>query len=235
MARTLLALLCGIAPVLLLLLLRVAADTARCSRPQDVPNAHIEVGTDMGLHSLLRYSCAVGYKRRAGTSSLIRCVQPDGSARPRWTHPTLQCIRDPALARQTPGPTIPMVPHPESTTPRGTSPTSSPSPAGQPGADGPPLETSRPVEKLPAPDTSTVGEGTTPLPDTPLDSATVSTPALASSIGLLLVLLVMGIVACWRCKMHPRSGYEVTPGDIPMVAPAAGNEEVPPPGIVPVG
>ncbi|XP_064512709.1 interleukin-15 receptor subunit alpha isoform X4 [Pseudopipra pipra] len=217
---------------------------ARCSRPKAVANAHIEVGNNTGLHSLLRYSCDPGYKRKAGTSNLIQCVLRDGSARPGWTDPTLQCIRDPAAPPpQTPIPVIPTEPHTESTTRRGTSPTSSPSPAGKPGADGTPL------------DTSTPGEGTTPLPNAPSDNATASSQTLAYSIGFP-ALLVTGIVAsfccCWRRKTHPRQGYDVTPGDIPMAAPALGNEEVTPgdipmaapaprneevapPGIVPTG
>ncbi|KAJ7424704.1 hypothetical protein WISP_27525 [Willisornis vidua] len=118
---------------------------ARCSRPQDVPNAHIEVGSDMGLHSLLRYSCAAGYKRRAGTSSLIR--------------------------RPSSGPTNPWPDNPDD------------------------------------PDGATPGEH--------------NPKGFHPGLGLF--------------HRHLRQGYEVTPGDIPMVAPAAGNEEVPPPGIVPVG
>ncbi|XP_053799538.1 interleukin-15 receptor subunit alpha [Vidua chalybeata] len=107
MAPPLLQLLCGTAA---LLLLRAAADTARCSRPKAVANAHIDAGNRTELNSRLRYSCNPGYKRKAGTSSLIQCILWNGSE-PRWTDPTLQCIRDPALSWETPGP--------ESTTQRG--------------------------------------------------------------------------------------------------------------------
>nr|XP_041576814.1 interleukin-15 receptor subunit alpha [Taeniopygia guttata] len=99
MAPPLLQLLCGTAA---LLLLRSAADTAHCSRPKAVANARIEVGNRTELNSRLRYSCNPGYKRKAGTSNLIQCILWNGSE-PRWTDPTLQCIRDPSLSWETPG------------------------------------------------------------------------------------------------------------------------------------
>ncbi|XP_050181418.1 uncharacterized protein LOC126645258 [Myiozetetes cayanensis] len=123
---------------------------------------------------------------------------------------------DPAPPPRTPPPPTPREPRWDSTTPRGTGPTSSPSPAGEPGADGT------------APETSTLGEGTAPLPSAPTDHATASTQTLAYSIGFPALLLT-GIVACccWRRrKMRPGRGYDVTPRDIPMVAP---------PGIDPTG
>ncbi|KAM4784182.1 interleukin-15 receptor subunit alpha isoform 4-T4 [Cyanocitta cristata] len=237
MAQPLLPLLCG---TVALLLLRAAADTVRCSRPKAVANAHIDAGIHMELNSLLRYSCNPGYKRKAGTSSLIQCILWNGSE-PRWTEPTLQCIRDPALPQETPSPELPPAPHPESTTQRaGTtcaSPNSSPSPASSqspvpPAPDGMSPDRSRPLETLPTPDTSTLGEGTTLPPVLPTDYAAVAIQSVASSVGLL-VLLAAGIVAicCWRRKQ----GYTVTETDIPMVAHPSGNEEVAPPVIVPTG
>ncbi|XP_059328932.1 interleukin-15 receptor subunit alpha [Ammospiza nelsoni] len=142
-----------------------------CSPPKAVANAHIDAGNRTELNSRLRYSCKPGYKRKAGTSSLIQCVLWNGS-QPRWTDPTLQCIRDPALSREAPGAA--------STTQRaGTtsaSPNSSPSPAPSqspvpPAPDGPSPDGSRPPEMVPTPDTSTLGEGTTPLPIPPSDYA----------------------------------------------------------------
>ncbi|XP_074880662.1 uncharacterized protein LOC142029689 isoform X2 [Buteo buteo] len=196
MARPLLPLLCG---TVVLLLPWAAADTvpapARCSRPKDVANAHIDVGNNTLLNTRLRYTCNPGYKRKAGTSSLIQCILREGSTEPDWTHTTLQCIRDPALPPQTPSPELPTVPHTEGTTQKGTtdaSPTSKPSPAatsGLPGAagrsptppatDGPSLEKSTLPEMPPRLQPSTPGEGmapgsslgTTPLPTAPTDHA----------------------------------------------------------------
>lgn len=69
----------------------------RCSRPKDVANAHIDVGNNTLLNTRLRYTCNPGYKRKAGTSSLIQCILRDDSSEPDWTHTTLQCIRKPLL------------------------------------------------------------------------------------------------------------------------------------------
>ncbi|XP_010013740.1 PREDICTED: interleukin-15 receptor subunit alpha-like, partial [Nestor notabilis] len=90
----------------------------RCSHPKDVANAHIDVGNNTLLHTRLRYTCNPGYKRKAGTSSLIQCILRDDSSEPDWTHTTLQCIRDPALAPETPSPELPTAPHTERMTPR---------------------------------------------------------------------------------------------------------------------
>ncbi|XP_041326108.1 interleukin-15 receptor subunit alpha [Pyrgilauda ruficollis] len=182
MAPRLLPLLCGTAA---LLLLRAAADTAHCSRPKAVANAHIDAGNRTELNSRLRYSCNPGYKRKAGTSSLIQCILWNGSE-PRWTDPTLQCIRDPALSWETHGL--------ESTTQRagttGASPNSSPSPASSqspvpPAPDGLSPDGSRPPETIPTLDTSMLGEGTTPPPIPPTDYAAVSIQSVASSVGKL--------------------------------------------------
>ncbi|XP_038011688.1 interleukin-15 receptor subunit alpha-like isoform X2 [Motacilla alba alba] len=211
---------------------------ARCSRPKAVANAHIDAGNRTELNSRLRYSCNPGYKRKAGTSSLIQCILWEGSE-PRWTDPTLQCIRDPALSAETPGL--------ESTTQRaGTtsaSLNSSPSPASSqspvpPAPDGPSPDGSRPPEMIPTlPDTSTLGQGTTPQPSLPTDYAAVSIQSVASSVGLL-VLLAIGIAAvcCWRRRRKcTRQGYTVTEMDIPMEGIPSGNEEVTPPVAVPTG
>ncbi|XP_074998388.1 uncharacterized protein LOC142078939 isoform X2 [Calonectris borealis] len=255
MARPLLPFLCG---TVILLLPWAAADTApaRCNRPKDVANAHIDVGNNTLLNTRLRYTCNPGYKRKAGTSSLIQCILHNGSTEPDWTHTTLQCIRDPALPPLTPSPELPTAPCTERTTQRGTtnaSPTSSPSPAAMPGLPGaagwspvlrPSPETSTPPEMPPPLETSTLGGGTapgtslgtTPLPTASMDHAAVSIQTLASSIGLP-VLVVAGVVACccWRMKMRAGQDYAVAATAIPMVAPAAENEEMLPPGVFPMG
>nr|XP_054486955.1 interleukin-15 receptor subunit alpha isoform X2 [Agelaius phoeniceus] len=206
-----------------------------CSPPKAVANAHIDAGNRTELNSRLRYSCKPGYKRKAGTSSLIQCILWNGS-QPRWTHPTLQCIRDPALSRESPGAA--------STTQRaGTtsaSPNSSPSPAPSQSPVPPAPDGSRPPEMVPTLDTSTLGEGTAPLPIPPTEYAAVSIQSVASSVGLL-VLLAIGIAAicCWRRRRRrrkcSRQGYVVTEADVPMEGIPSGNEEVAPPVIVPTG
>ncbi|XP_071590368.1 interleukin-15 receptor subunit alpha isoform X2 [Heliangelus exortis] len=234
---------------------RAAADTAGCSHPKEVPNAHIQVGNTTQLNTLLRYTCNPGYKRKAGTSNLIQCVLPQGSTQPAWTPPMLQCIRDPSFPPQNPTHEHPDTPSAE-TTQKGTTntnPTFSPSPPGLPGAPGPSPtlpqtkgcspETSTLPEMHPPLGTSTWGEGTTlgtplgttPLPTVPTEYSAVSIQTVASSI-VLLVLVVSGVMAfcCWRMKMQPGQDYEVAVTAIPMVAPAAGNEMLPP-STFPVG
>ncbi|XP_042647979.1 interleukin-15 receptor subunit alpha isoform X2 [Tyto alba] len=231
MAGPLLPLLCG---AFALLLPWASADTApaRCSHPKDVANAHIDAGDNLLLNTRLRYTCNPGYKRKAGTSSLIQCILRDGSAEPDWTPITLQCI---------PG-------SPDA------SPTSSPSPAATPGLPGaanrslvPPAPaepapvTPTPPELLPPLEPSSLGEvtapgkalGTTSLPTAPTDHAAVSIQTLASSIGLP-VLVVAGVVACCCWRMKTRAGRDYAVVAIPMAAPVAENE-MSPPGVFPTG
>ncbi|XP_069721657.1 interleukin-15 receptor subunit alpha [Phaenicophaeus curvirostris] len=246
MERPPLPLLCA---ALALLLPGANADTARCSHPKAVPNAHIDVGNNTLLNTSLRYACNPGFKRKAGTSSLIQCIVYPGSTKPQWTDTTLQCIRDPALPPVTPSPELPKAPHTTRTTQRaGTadgSPSSIPSPAPMPKVPEtasrsllPPVSspetTSTLLEMTPPLETSTLGEGTTPLPPDPIDHAAVSIQTVASSLGLLLVV-VAGVVACccWRMKMHARQDSAVT--TIPMVASATENEEMLPPNDSPTG
>ncbi|XP_009982680.1 PREDICTED: interleukin-15 receptor subunit alpha [Tauraco erythrolophus] len=236
-------------------------DLARCSRPKDIPNAHIDVGNNTLLNARLRYTCNPGYKRKAGTSSLIQCVLRDGSSEPDWTHTTLQCIRDPALPPQTPRPDLTTTPCTQKTTQRGTTTTSltfSPSPAATPGLrdaagpspvtpapDGPSSETSVLLETSPPLGTSAPGQGTTPgtsvgttlLPTAPTDHAAVSIQTLASSTGLLVLLVVICVVACccWRMKTRARQDYVVTRTAIPMTTLAAEEEDMLPPAVFPTG
>ncbi|KAM7178542.1 interleukin-15 receptor subunit alpha isoform 1-T1 [Macrochelys suwanniensis] len=102
MARLLL-LLCGIAG-LLSACTRSAALQERCSKPKEVNNADVTVGNNNLLNASLRYMCKDGYKRKAGTSSLIVCVKDEVTKTLHWTEPNLHCIRDPALPPLTSSP-----------------------------------------------------------------------------------------------------------------------------------
>ncbi|KAH1186790.1 interleukin-15 receptor subunit alpha [Mauremys mutica] len=102
MARLLL-LLCGIVG-LLSAGTSAAALQERCSTPKEVNNADVTVGNNNLLNASLRYTCKDGYKRKAGTSSLIVCVMDEVTKMLRWTEPNLRCIRDPALPPLTSSP-----------------------------------------------------------------------------------------------------------------------------------
>ncbi|XP_053871345.1 interleukin-15 receptor subunit alpha isoform X2 [Malaclemys terrapin pileata] len=81
-----------------------AALQERCSTPKEVNNADVTVGNNNLLNASLRYTCKDGYKRKAGTSSLIVCVMDKVTKTLRWTEPNLHCIRDPALPPVTSSP-----------------------------------------------------------------------------------------------------------------------------------
>ncbi|KYO38840.1 interleukin-15 receptor subunit alpha isoform C [Alligator mississippiensis] len=84
--------------------------------PKEVENAEIHVGTNNVLNAMLRYTCKEGYKRKAGTSTLIKCEQKDNQLH--WTESNLKCIRDPALPPSTPSPKpTTSAPIPEETSP----------------------------------------------------------------------------------------------------------------------
>ncbi|XP_019399524.1 PREDICTED: interleukin-15 receptor subunit alpha [Crocodylus porosus] len=84
--------------------------------PKEVKNAEIHVGTNNVLNAMLRYTCKEGYKRKAGTSTLIKCEQKDNKLH--WTESNLKCIRDPALPPSTPSPKpTTSAPIPEETSP----------------------------------------------------------------------------------------------------------------------
>ncbi|XP_041113705.1 interleukin-15 receptor subunit alpha-like isoform X1 [Polyodon spathula] len=69
--------------------------TDRCEHP-----APLQFTDEFEEYSFLvgksyRYNCTRGYKRKAGTSSLIHCMNESGIAQ--WSVPNLMCIRDPKL------------------------------------------------------------------------------------------------------------------------------------------
>lgn len=205
-----------------------ASDSAvQCGRPKDVANAIINAGDTALVNTILRYTCKLGYKRKAGTSTLIQCILI--SDKPVWTHTELQCIRDPALPPQTPSPELPTV----TTSQRGTNTPSATVPVPSPETSVPPAMPKPPEMPTPAEGTAL---GTTPLPTIPMDHVAVSTQTLASSIGISILFVVSVAGFCyWRMKT--RQNYVVAVTAIPMVAPTttAENDEMLPPGDIPTG
>ncbi|KAM8802229.1 interleukin-15 receptor subunit alpha-like isoform 2-T2 [Rhynchonycteris naso] len=79
---------------LLLLLLLWPRETpgTTCSTPTSIENADIQVKS-YNENSRERYSCYFGFKRKAGTSSLTKCLRNEDTNITQWTIPTLKCIK----------------------------------------------------------------------------------------------------------------------------------------------
>ncbi|XP_062955578.1 interleukin-15 receptor subunit alpha isoform X3 [Cynocephalus volans] len=87
----------AVTALLLLLLVRPPATRGvTCPTPTSVEHADIHVRS-YTLHSRERYVCSSGFKRKAGTSSLIECVHNKTTNAAHWTAPNLKCIK-PAAA-----------------------------------------------------------------------------------------------------------------------------------------
>ncbi|XP_066135646.1 interleukin-15 receptor subunit alpha isoform X4 [Saccopteryx bilineata] len=92
-----------------------------CSTPTSIENANIQVKS-YSENSRERYSCNFGFKRKAGTSSLTKCLRNEDTNITQWTIPTLKCIRDPSLPHPRPPSTVApagVTPEPESFSPSG--------------------------------------------------------------------------------------------------------------------
>ncbi|XP_023609340.1 interleukin-15 receptor subunit alpha isoform X5 [Myotis lucifugus] len=80
-------------PVLLLLLLRPPQTRGTtCSTPTSIEHANIQVKS-YNENSRERYICNSGFKRKAGTSSLTKCLRNEDTNITQWTIPTLICIK----------------------------------------------------------------------------------------------------------------------------------------------
>uniref|UniRef100_A0A8C0XE79 Interleukin-15 receptor subunit alpha n=1 Tax=Castor canadensis TaxID=51338 RepID=A0A8C0XE79_CASCN len=89
--------------LLLLLLWPPVTRGTTCPTPTSVEHADIRVKS-YNVNSRERYVCNSGFKRKAGTSSLIQCVLNETTNIAHWTTPNLKCIRDPSLTHQRPVP-----------------------------------------------------------------------------------------------------------------------------------
>uniref|UniRef100_A0A8C5NWR5 Interleukin-15 receptor subunit alpha n=2 Tax=Jaculus jaculus TaxID=51337 RepID=A0A8C5NWR5_JACJA len=97
-----------------------------CPPPISVDYADIQVKS-YEENSRERYVCNLGFKRKAGTSSLTQCVLNKTTNTAHWTTPNLKCIRDPSLAHQRPLPpltglTTRVTPQTQSSSPPGKGP-----------------------------------------------------------------------------------------------------------------
>ncbi|EDL08029.1 interleukin-15 receptor subunit alpha isoform 1 precursor [Mus musculus] len=169
-------------PVLLLLLLllllplRVTPGTT-CPPPVSIEHADIRV-KNYSVNSRERYVCNSGFKRKAGTSTLIECVINKNTNVAHWTTPSLKCIRDPSLAHYSPVPTV--------VTPKVTSQPESPSPsAKEPEAFSPKSDTAMTTETAIMPGSRLTPSQTTSAGTTGTGSHKSSrAPSLAATMTL---------------------------------------------------
>ncbi|XP_036921809.1 interleukin-15 receptor subunit alpha isoform X3 [Sturnira hondurensis] len=85
----------SVIPTLLLLLLLLRSPEtlgATCSTPTSIEHANIQVKS-YNENSRERYICNFGFKRKAGTSSLTKCLRNEDTNITQWTIPSLKCIK----------------------------------------------------------------------------------------------------------------------------------------------
>ncbi|XP_006088479.1 interleukin-15 receptor subunit alpha isoform X4 [Myotis lucifugus] len=240
-------------PVLLLLLLRPPQTRGTtCSTPTSIEHANIQVKS-YNENSRERYICNSGFKRKAGTSSLTKCLRNEDTNITQWTIPTLICIRDPSLTRQRPSSTVApagVTPEPESPSPSGKEPafiskpdtTVATKPAVVPGSrlmpSKSPAGTTRVVRNEPsqAPP-QTTAKALEHTPSTSLEkpgahssnSTAVTVAAISTPVTVFCGVCVVLLLVCYHKKSRQTSQ---TPSDqmenmedIPMTGGNNGREE----------
>ncbi|KAM7157009.1 interleukin-15 receptor subunit alpha isoform 7-T8 [Molossus nigricans] len=70
-----------------------------CSTPTSIEHANIQVKS-YEENSRERYICNSGFKRKAGTSSLTKCLHNEDTNVTQWTIPSLKCITTPRFYPQ---------------------------------------------------------------------------------------------------------------------------------------
>nr|KAF6431387.1 interleukin 15 receptor subunit alpha [Rousettus aegyptiacus] len=114
----------ALAALLLLLLRPPATSGTTCSTPTSIEHANIRVKS-YNENSRERYVCNSGFKRKAGTSSLTKCLRNEDTNVTEWTIPSLKCVRDRSLTPQRPPSTVAparVTPEPDSPSPSGPEP-----------------------------------------------------------------------------------------------------------------
>lgn len=198
-----------------------------CSTPKPIEHADIHVKS-YKENSRERYICNSGFKRKAGTSSLTKCLHNEVKNITTWTTPSLKCIRDPSLTHQTPPSTVApagVTPEPESPSPPGKEPaftsksdaTVATKPAIVPGSSlMPPSAGSTGVvrnepSQVPSQTTANAMEHTpSASPKKPgayshNDSRTVAVSVSVPVAVLCGVCLVFLVVRCIRSRQTPRT------------------------------
>ncbi|XP_036084103.1 interleukin-15 receptor subunit alpha isoform X2 [Rousettus aegyptiacus] len=69
-----------------------------CSTPTSIEHANIRVKS-YNENSRERYVCNSGFKRKAGTSSLTKCLRNEDTNVTEWTIPSLKCVKPAATSK----------------------------------------------------------------------------------------------------------------------------------------
>ncbi|XP_058138434.1 interleukin-15 receptor subunit alpha isoform X2 [Dasypus novemcinctus] len=182
--------------LLLLLLLRPPAlQGITCPTPTSVEHADIRVKS-YNVNSRERYTCILGFKRKAGTSSLTECMLDKATNLTYWTTPNLKCIKPEAFTPKSdttvttetaivPGSRL-MPPQP---------------PAGTTGvvsngsSQGPPQTTAKTLEQTPSASQETPGAH-------PYNSRAVAVAIPTSTISVILLSGICAALFLARCKKN---------------------------------
>ncbi|XP_036099534.1 interleukin-15 receptor subunit alpha isoform X2 [Molossus molossus] len=240
--------------LLLLLLLRPPATSGTtCSTPTSIEHANIQVKS-YEANSRERYICNSGFKRKAGTSSLTKCLHNEDTNVTQWTIPSLKCIRDPSLTHQRPPSTVApagVTPEPESPSPSEKEPaftsksdTTVPTePAVVPGSRLMPSKPPSPGttgvvrNEHPQAPSQTTAKALEHSPSTSLEkpgthsyNSTVATvAAISTSVSVLFGVCVVFLLVCYCKKSRQTSRTPNVPmenmEDIPMTGATNGREE----------
>ncbi|XP_045444468.1 interleukin-15 receptor subunit alpha isoform X8 [Pipistrellus kuhlii] len=188
-----------------------------CATPTSIEHANIQVKS-YNENSRERYICNSGFKRKAGTSSLTKCLHNKDTNITQWTIPSLKCIKPAFMSKpDTIVATKPAVVPGSRLMP-------SKPPAGTTGvvrnepSQAPPPTTAKALEHTPSTSLEKLG--------THSSNSTVVTVATLSSVTVLCGALLL-VCYCKRSRQTsqtPRDQME-NMEDIPMTGRTNGREE----------
>ncbi|XP_005869560.1 PREDICTED: interleukin-15 receptor subunit alpha isoform X4 [Myotis brandtii] len=209
-------------PVLLLLLLRSPQTPGTtCSTPTSIEHANIQVKS-YNENSRERYICNSGFKRKAGTSSLTKCLRNEDTNITQWTIPTLICIKPAFISK--PDTTVATKPAvvPGSRLMPSKSPAGTTRVVRNEPSQAPPQTTAKALEHTPS--TSLEKPGAHSSNSTAVTVAAISTPVTVLC-GVCVVLLLICYHKKSRQTSQTPSDQMENMEDIPMTGGNNGREE----------
>ncbi|XP_015441077.1 interleukin-15 receptor subunit alpha [Pteropus alecto] len=203
-----------------------------CSTPTSIEHANIRVKS-YNENSRERYICNSGFKRKAGTSSLTKCLRNEDTNVTEWTIPSLKCVRDRSLTPQRPPSTVAparVTPEPDSPSPSGKEPAFSSKsdvavatkqavvpgaglmPSEPPSAGGPGTVKREPSQATPQTTAEVVGRTPTSSLDKP-GARSYSFTDVTVAVPILVVVLfgaTIVVIRVVRCRQSRQTSW--TPG-----------------------